>query len=156
MTVLSARDLARVRADIARLPDTATVNATIVELRGPGTQDQTGEVADATTGASQWTGSIGGHLDRARDVNTPQRTTSSAGSMPTDVEVETLSVLRAKLPAAVTAVPGEPGIGWTVLYDDLRGPATVRRRALIVGLESTGQGALADKVTFTLDRDALG
>jgi hypothetical protein len=155
--MLSERDLAGIRATLAdALPDGSTRNVTILELRGPGTVDGYGEVDDNETGSVQWTGEVGGHLRRSREFGTGNRTTDVTSTGGTVVEADEIAILRAELPESVLTQAGGEGVGWTVLFDDLRTGSAVRRRARVSGVVTEGDGFLADKVVLQLEEEQDG
>lgn len=153
--MLSDLDLNRIQVTLDRLPDASTVNATILELATPGTVDD--DYGEPTgDGTIVWTGEVGAHLQRGRELDDPTRTTAVSSQGSTLVEADELVVLRFALPEVVTVVPGEAGVGWTVLFDDLRSGTPDRRRARITGVVTDGQASLADKIRLQLDTEQAG
>lgn len=149
--MLSARDLAGIQATLAaELPDQSTINATLLELRGPAARDMYGQVADQDAGTLMWSGEVGAYLRRNDTLDNPDRSNVVSSQGATVTEQDELVVLRFALPEAAEAIMGGNGEGWTVVFDDLRAEDPVRRSARVSGVASWGQAALADKVRFLL------
>lgn len=153
--MLTDRELASIRGTLdAALPDGSTVNAAILAFHQPGGRDEYGDTT-GTLGTQVWTGEVGCTLRRGNTLDDPDRTSTVSAQGATVVEIDELVVLRRELPEAVQVVPGDAGVGWSVVFEDRRGPSPVERQARVAGVLSWGEASLADKVRLQLDTETV-
>lgn len=115
-------------------------NALLLEVAGPGTPDEYGDVA--TGGAATWTGRVPAHLIR-------ERSRQVSGGAVVSVERDVLVVLGSH-GAPVGAVPGDQAQATTVLVEDRRTQTPVTRRFRVIAAENRAAGTPADSLRLEL------
>jgi hypothetical protein len=109
----------------------AAANAVLLDVRGPGVMDDSGEVTDEGADII-WAGELECVLSRRHE-------TVVEADMNTPVEVDVLKV-RKPPEAVATARPGDQGTGYTVLVEDRRTDTPKRSRFRIFAAEHKGKG----------------
>lgn len=127
-------------------------NCVVLELRGPGTEDGYGQVADEATGPLIWSGRAPATIRTVRRQQKTQSNTSQAasGERTTRVEADMLVIRRlAGVPFDQLAV-GEQAKGTTVLVEDRRTGTTQTTRRRVVALDNRAGGLAVDAIRLEL------
>jgi hypothetical protein len=127
------------------------VNATLLEVRGPGALDAHGD--PDPTGTVLWSGRARGYLKRARKQGQKTSLRSATTTERADPGLtDTFTILRTALARAVE----QAGPGWeatTVLIEDQRATPPVTRRFTVQGMENRAVGSIVDSVRLELVSD---